>query len=142
MASTTYPRRRRSSQALVVKEGFLNKKGGLWKGWSKRYFMLNRQSLVYFRKEQAVSDSGDQPDLKPMGRLFLSDIVSIETEGIEHKKPLLFILHTKKRAICLQASNAAEQGGWVTAIRKAFNSEGEAEQRDPFRKTLRRLAPG
>lgn len=131
-----------SSRALVVKEGFLNKKG-LLKGWSRRYFTLNRQSLVYFRKEQVSTNL--QPDLKPMGRIFLSDIVSIETakEGSEDiKKALLFTLHTKKRAIHLQASSGAEQGVWVAAIQRALESEGEAEQRDPFRQTLRRLAPG
>lgn len=132
-----------SSQTLVVKEGFLNKKGGILKGWSRRYFMLNKQSLVYFRKEQEVSADDAKSDLRPMGRIFLSDIVSIgATKEGKHRKEFLFTLHTKKRVICLQAFSGAEQGRWVAAIRGALESEGEAEKRDPFRRTLRRLAPG
>lgn len=142
MASGGLPEEQQS--ALVVKEGFLNKKGGILKGWSKRYFMLNRQSLVYFRKEQEVNTDLTEPNLRPMGRIFLSDIVNINTarEGTEHKRSFVFTLHTKKRVIYLQAPSGTEQEGWVAAIRRATESEGEAERRDPFRRTLRRLAPG
>lgn len=130
-------------KTMVVKEGYLNKKGGILKGWSKRYFMLNKQSLVYFRKEQELS-ADVKSDLRPMGRIFLSDIISIDAakEGTEQRRAFVFTLQTKKRVIYLQASGSAEQRGWVAAIQRALESEGEAEKRDPFRRTLRRLAPG
>ena len=133
-------KKRPSSQILVVKEGFLNKKRGILKGWNKRYFMLNKQSLVYFRREQE-SDAGSLPKFSPMGRIFLSDIVSIDKakDEIECRK---FCLYTKKRVIFLQASTTAERESWLCAIRGALESEGEAEKKDPFRRTLRRLAPG
>lgn len=131
------------SQTLVVKEGFLNKKGVVLKTWNRRYFILNKQSLVYFRKEQEVS-ADVKSDLRPMGRIFLSDIVSINSaaEGKEHKRPFVFGMHTKKRVIYLQASNSAEVKEWTAAIQQSLDSEGEAEKKDPFRRTLRRLAPG
>ena len=99
--------------------------------------MLNKQSLVYFRREQELNSK-----LSPLGRIFLSDIVRIDKEGMESRKSFVFILHTKKRGICLQALDDAERKEWMTAIVGAMESEGEAEQQDPFRKTLRKLAPG
>ena len=132
MASPAVKRRERLSSQLVVKEGWMQKKGGILKNWSRRYFILNKQSLVYFRQEQD----------NPLGRIFLSDIVRIEKEGIESKRDFVFLLHTKKRGICLQASSDADKEDWVRVIQETMVSEGEAEQQDPFRKTLRKLAPG
>lgn len=112
------------------------------KNWRRRYFILNRQSLVYFRREQDLEAGSLKPGLSPLGRMFLSDIVNIEKEGIENKKSFIFSLHVKKHAVFLQAHSAEEREGWITAIQSTLESEGEAEKKDPFRKSLRRLAPG
>lgn len=137
MASAEH--RERPPSQLAVKEGFLNKKGGILKSWRRRFFMLNRQSLVYFRREQ---ESSSNHKLSPLGRIFLSDIVNIDKAGIETRKSFVFVLHTKKHAIYLQAFGEEEMDGWVSAIHGAMKLEGEAERKDPFRKTLRKLAPG
>ena len=131
--------RRRRTANLVLKEGFLYKKGGIIKSWTRRYFILNKQSLCYFRREQ---EDGSADNLQPLGRIFLSDIVTIETDGVEKRKAFVFALHTKKRSVLLQAANVDDRESWVTAIRRALESEGEAERKDPFRRTLRKLAPG
>lgn len=131
---------RRGQSSLSIKEGFLHKKGGIIKSWSRRYFILNKQSLVYFKREQNYD--GGKEELQPLGRVFLSDIVTIVTDGVEKKRAFVFALHTKKRAVLLQASSTDDRVGWVEAIKKAMESEGEAEKKDPFRKTLRRLKPG
>ena len=134
-------RRQRQSAAanLIVKEGFLCKKGGLIKSWSRRYFVLNRQCLCYFKR--ALSGMEDA-DLQPMGRVFLSDVVNIETDSVEKKKAFVFALHTRKRGVLLQASNEDDKDKWIAAIRHALESDNKAEKEDPFRKTLRRLKPG
>lgn len=112
------------------------------KSWSRRFFILNKQSLVYFKREQDLTNGQDQEDLQPLGRIFLSDIVTIVTDGVEKKRSFVFALHTKKRAVLLQAASTEDRQGWVEAISRALESEGEAERKDPFRKTLRRLKPG
>ena len=137
--SRTAKKERRPYANLVIKEGFLYKKGGIIKSWSRRYFILNRQSLCYFRNE-THDHLGE--GLDPLGRIFLSDIVKIETEGVEKKKAFVFALHTKKRAVLLQASNNDDRDAWVDSIRHTMESDKEAERKDPFRRTLRRLAPG
>ena len=126
-----------ASSQLMVKEGFLSKKRGIFKSWNRKYFILNKQSLVYFKKEQ----DGGSP-LTPQGRLFLSDITNIDQAVMDMKKQHVFALHTKKRVVLLSASSAAEKDSWLAAIEGALKSEGEAERKDPFRRTLRRLAPG
>ena len=122
---------------LTLKEGFLYKKGGIIKSWARRYFILTHQSLCYFRRERE-----DLEGLEPLGRIFLSDIVKIDTEGIEKKKAFVFALHTKKRAVLLQAANHEDRDKWVEVIRRTLETDKEAERKDPFRKTLRKLAPG
>lgn len=141
-SARAFGNRRRGSANLILKEGFLYKKGGIIKSWSRRYFILNKQSLCYFKREQEVSDGTMQEGLHPLGRVFLSDVVNIETDGAEKKKAFVFALHTKKRAVLLQAANNQDREAWVEAIRRALESEGEAEKKDPFRRTLRKLAPG
>lgn len=102
--------------------------------------MLNKQSLVYFRGEQ--EQDAIESRKTPLGRIFLSDVVTIDTEGLKKNKSFVFALHTKKRAVLLQAQSLEDRDSWVSAIHGALKSEGDAEFKDPFRRTLRRLAPG
>ena len=125
----------RISGSIISKEGFLFKKGGIIKSWSRRYFVLSPQSLCYFRSEV-------HEKLEPLGRIFLSDIVSISTESTEKKKAFVFVLHTKKRAVLLQGANNEDRDKWVECIKRASEIDKEAETKDPFRKSLRRLTPG
>lgn len=125
----------RLSHSIIIKEGFLYKKGGIIKSWSRRFFVLSHQSLCYFRSE-------DHDTLEPLGRIFLSDIVSISTESTEKKKAFVFVLHTKKRAVLLQGSNTEDRDKWVQIIKKSLETDKEAEKKDPFRKSLRKLTPG
>lgn len=125
----------RLSNSIILKDGFLYKKGGIIKSWSRRYFVLSPQSLCYFRSE-------DHEKMEPLGRIFLSDIVSISTEGTEKKKAFVFVLHTKKRAVLLQGANTEDRDKWISAIQRSLEVDREAESKDPFRKSLRRLTPG
>ena len=125
---------------MVLKEGYLCKKGGVIKSWSRRYFVLNHQCLCYFKR--ALNGSEDAARLHPLGRVFLSDIVNIETEGVEKKKAFVFALHTKKRGVLLQAANSDDRDKWVEAVRGALETDKKAEREDPFRRTLRKLKPG
>ena len=148
MASRVGRERVEVRRGLALKEGFLYKKGGIIKSWTRRFFILNKQSLCYFKNELGAScesresKSNSSAELHPMGRVFLSDIVNITTEGVEKKKAFVFALHTKKRAILLQAANSEDKERWAEAIRHTLESDKEAEKKDPFRQTLRRLKPG
>lgn len=125
---------KRSSSALILKEGFLYKKGHFIKIWSRKYFVLSRESLNYFKRENETQE--------PMGRVFLSDVMNITTEGVDTKRSFVFAVFTKRRCTLLQGSNVEDTENWVRAIREALETDKELERKDPFRKTLRRLEPG
>ncbi|KAL5493173.1 hypothetical protein EMCRGX_G014311 [Ephydatia muelleri] len=109
-------------------------KGHIIKIWSRKYFVLTRESLNYFKRESEMRE--------PMGRVFLSDVTDITTEGLDTKRSFVFAVHTKRRCTLLQGSNVEDMENWVRAIREALETDKELERKDPFRKTLRRLEPG
>ena len=43
---------------FTVKEGWLTKRGGAWKNWKKRWFVLEGTNLYYFRKERNERPKG------------------------------------------------------------------------------------
>lgn len=126
----------KGSIGTILKEGFLFKKGGVMKSWSRRYFVLTPQSLSYFKSEL------HQTTRQPLGRIFLSDIVHISTESSEKRKAFVFALLTKKRTVLLQAANTEDKEKWAEAVRRSLETDKEAEKKDPFRRSLRRLTPG
>ena len=134
----------RAPANLLAKEGFLFKKGGIIKSWSRRYCVLNKQSLCYFKHEfdASTQETEGGGGLAPLGRIFLSDVVNIQSEGVEKKKAFVFALHTRKRAVLFQAANTEDKEKWVEAIKVTLESDKEAERKDPFRRTLRKLSPG
>lgn len=125
---------KRNPNSLILKEGFLCKKGNIIKIWSRKYFVLTRESLNYFKRESETRE--------PMGRVFLSDLVNITTKGLETKRSFVFSLNTKRRYTLLQGANVEDMESWVYAIEHARDTDKELERKDPFRKTLRRLEPG
>ena len=112
---------------VVVKEGFLLKRGIL-KSWKSKYFLLNRHTLVYFQREQHIVEGSLKTQLNPQGRVFLSDLVKVKSGGdAGEKKACQFTLHTKKHRIKLQASSIAERDSWRDAILKQWMLESEGE---------------
>lgn len=132
--------RKRTSSVLLLKEGFLFKRGEIIKKWMKRYCVLNPQCLCYFKK-QAHSE-----EVEPLGRVFLDDIINIDNEVSTKKKPFCFALHTdnahKRKTIYFHASNEMDKLAWTDCIKNAKEKERRAERDDPFRKTLKKLTKG
>lgn len=132
--------RERSSSVLLIKEGFLLKRGEIIKKWVRRYCVLNPQCLCYFKKQTHGED------VEPLGRIFLDDIINIDNEASIRKKPFCFCLHTdnghKRKSIYFHASSEAERMEWTGYIKNAKEKERKAERDDPFRKTLKKLTKG
>lgn len=133
--------RKRSSSVLLLKEGYLFKRGEIIKKWVRRYCVLNPQCLCYFKKQTHSSE-----DAEPLGRIFLDDIINIDNEVSLRKKPFCFCLHTdnghKRKSIYFHASSDVERKEWIECIKNAKEKERKAERDDPFRKTLKKLTKG
>ena len=132
--------RRRSSSILLLKEGFLFKRGEIIKKWMRRYCVLNPQCLCYFKKQTL------DEEVEPMGRIFLDDIINVDDEVSAKKKPFCFALNTdnghKRKTIYFHASSNLDRLEWIDHIKRAKEKERKAERDDPFRKTLRKLTKG
>lgn len=133
-------RRRRSSSVLLLKEGFLCKRGEIIKTWMRRYCALNPQCLCYFKNVTR------NEEIEPLGRIFLDDIVDIEPDVVVKKKQHCFVLHTdtghKRKTVYFQASGDLDRTEWIQSIKNAKEKEKRAEKEDPFRKTLKKLTKG
>ena len=94
------------------KEGYLNKRGGIMKGWTKKWFRLKRDSLYYFKSPK---------DQHPIEEILLKDSV-IETTT-KTGKDNCFMISPKFQAkpIYLQAANSSELDGWLSALKKGRN---------------------
>ena len=85
--------------------GVLKKKSpSLIKGYQKRYFMILKEKLVWFKNENQTSDI--------KGSLIISEITSIVPNGSKD-----FEINYSGRKFELRAENTAVRNEWVDSIR-------------------------
>lgn len=91
-----------------IKEGFLVKKGHVRHNWKTRWFVLEDQSLVYYKRKD---------DSEPTGRVPLNGCFLVSPCTEYTKKGGVFRL-TAKDGIeyLLQAANDSERDSWTVAI--------------------------
>ncbi|XP_055703759.1 pleckstrin homology-like domain family B member 1 isoform X2 [Phlebotomus papatasi] len=93
--------------------GYLHKLGATFHGWSRRWFVLDRQkeALVYF---------SDKSERKPRGGSYFTTIDEVYLDHMNTSKSgrphCTFIVKTKKRSYHLQAASDAAARIWIDAI--------------------------
>lgn len=96
---------------LPSKSGWLEKKTtGFVKRWIPRYFLLERQELKYYYKE----------DLKKFGGVLNFNVVTAEVEVKKNK--LMITALGGKRDFCLRAESKKDAVDWAYAISVHINS--------------------
>lgn len=104
-----------------LKEGYLLKRSKHIKRWSKRYFALMHDHIVYFRRKE---DAQGSP--KPSGAWPLSKHM---TCGAESGKNKFHFKTSQAAAKCLLWSDSeADRSEWLEAIRKACSGKGQVGQ--------------
>jgi len=104
-----------SRLADVSKKGFLNKQGGGWASWNKRFFVLAKEAggdtLYYFKSAPADADL-------PEGGICLegADVSSASEDKL--KKKLVVSVITPDRTYFIQATSEAELSEWLTTLRR------------------------
>lgn len=101
-----------------VLEGYMEKVGGDMTGWKKRYFILTKTHLEYFRKYK---------DKKPAGEVSISSkstvrfIDRLEAQG----KSFAFALVPQpgERAYYFACANEADRSLWMGALRRVASGE-------------------
>ncbi|KAI9589688.1 putative leucine-rich repeat-containing protein DDB_G0290503 [Glossina fuscipes] len=93
--------------------GYLHKLGATFHGWSRRWFVLDRQSnaFIYY---------ADKSERKPRGGAYFSTIDEVYLDHLNASKSgrphCTFIVKTKKRSYHLQAASGAAARIWIDAI--------------------------
>ncbi|XP_066426054.1 RAC-beta serine/threonine-protein kinase isoform X2 [Molothrus aeneus] len=108
------------SEALVVKEGWLHKRGEYIKTWRPRYFLLKSDGSFIGYKERPESPEHGLP---PLNNFSVAECQLMRTE---RPRPNTFVIR------CLQ---------WTTVIERTFHVD-TAEEREQWLRAIQAVASG
>ncbi|KAK9136120.1 hypothetical protein Syun_015450 [Stephania yunnanensis] len=103
----------------VFKSGplYISSKGIGWTSWKKRWFILTRTSLVFFRTDpSAIPQRGSEVNLTLGG----IDLNSSGSVVVKDDKKLLTVLFPDGRAFTLKAETTEDLYDWKTALESAL----------------------
>uniref|UniRef100_A0A6P7F986 RAC serine/threonine-protein kinase n=1 Tax=Diabrotica virgifera virgifera TaxID=50390 RepID=A0A6P7F986_DIAVI len=112
------------SKELIVKEGWLQKRGEHWKNWRPRYFiLLNYGALVGFK-----SKLEDYYHVEPLNNF---TVKGCQIMSIDRPKPFTFIIRglqwttVIERMFCVESEQEREE--WVAAIKMVSEKISDCE---------------
>ncbi|XP_062099955.1 rho GTPase-activating protein REN1-like [Humulus lupulus] len=106
----------------VFKSGplFISSKGIGWTSWKKRWFILTRTSLVFFRSDpSAVPQKGSEVNLT-LGGIDLNNSGSVVVKADKKLLTVLFPDGRDGRAFTLKAETSEDLNEWKTALESAL----------------------
>lgn len=104
----------------VHKEGFLTKEGGNFKTWKKRWFVLNGDTLKYYKN----FPQGEKR--KELGVIDLNTIQVVE-EGMRGKRQVIW-LKGNSRTWYLLADHPDEEADWLNVLRSQIDAIRRSER--------------
>jgi len=106
------------SKSDTFHEGFLTKKGKIIKSWKKRWFVIHRGEMSYYKKQIQQSSGGKSK--KPShvtGSFTVEKCLCGPVQLMSDTKEFAFRITTPKRSYCLVAANAQEFEIWKEKIK-------------------------
>ncbi|KAG2674690.1 hypothetical protein I3760_13G149700 [Carya illinoinensis] len=124
MAATlaAFERPRAGASNTVFKSGplFISSKGIGWKSWKKRWFILTRTSLVFFKNDpSALPQKGGEVNLT-LGGIDLNNSGSVVVREDKKLLTVLFPDGRDGRAFTLKAETSEDLYEWKTALEHAL----------------------
>eukprot|EP00250_Pteridium_aquilinum_P008375 c17899_g1_i1 orf=529-3237(+) len=116
---TPYERTRGRGTSMVFKSGplYISSKGLGWKSWKRRWFILTRTSLFFYKSDPNVpSLKGGETNLA-LGGIDLNNSGSVL---VRTDKKLLTVLFPDGRAFTLKAETLEDLDEWKAALEKAL----------------------
>jgi hypothetical protein len=102
-------------------KSYLTKRGGTFKTWRKRWFVLEAFTLQYYKRE------GDK---KPKAAVSIGPkckvLPSVSNKKIKKKRPNAFCLETEGRTYYLDCDDNATKSDWLFNIRKTIEMAKDA----------------
>ncbi|XP_024996653.1 rho GTPase-activating protein 7-like isoform X2 [Cynara cardunculus var. scolymus] len=117
-----FTRPRNGATNTVFKSGplFISSKGLGWKSWKKRWFILTRTSLVFFKNDpSALSQRGSEVNLT-LGGIDLNNSGSVVVREDKKLLTVLFPDGRDGRAFTLKAETPEDLYEWKTALEHAL----------------------
>ncbi|XP_044481885.1 rho GTPase-activating protein 7 isoform X2 [Mangifera indica] len=117
-----FERPRTGGSNTVFKSGplFISSKGIGWKSWKKRWFILTRTSLVFFKNDpSALPQRGGEVNLT-LGGIDLNNSGSVVVREDKKLLTVLFPDGRDGRAFTLKAETAEDLYEWKTALEHAL----------------------
>ncbi|XP_051502962.1 pleckstrin homology domain-containing family A member 1-like isoform X3 [Myxocyprinus asiaticus] len=108
-----YIHTRAAQDQTVIKAGYCVKQGALMKNWKRRYFVLEQNSMSYFKSEQ---------EREPLRVILLKDVHKVQEckHGEIMMRDNLFEVVTTSRTFYVQADSPEEMHSWIKAISGAI----------------------
>ncbi|XP_008377539.2 rho GTPase-activating protein 7 isoform X1 [Malus domestica] len=122
LAAFERPLRPAASNTQVFKSGplFISSKGIGWKSWKKRWFILTRTSLVFFKNDpSALPQRGGEVNLT-LGGIDLNNSGSVVVREDKKLLTVLFPDGRDGRAFTLKAETSEDLYEWKTALELAL----------------------
>jgi len=119
---TAFERPRIGTSNTVFKSGplFISSKGLGWKSWKKRWFILTRTSLVFFRNDpSALPQRGGEVNIT-LGGIDLNNSGSVVVREDKKLLTVLFPDGRDGRAFTLKAETSEDLYEWKTALEHAL----------------------
>lgn len=110
----------------------MEKKTGLLSIWRNRYFVLMRDLLCYFKRED------QKESMTPSGRIFFGDIVTIE-KFTKRSRPFCIVITEEEKKHLMSCSSENERDAWLDAINDGKNHHHKQEKFDPVRRKSARI---
>ena len=111
------PHRQSNTESLhpPMYSSFMSKRGGTFKTWRKRWFVLEAFTLCYYKKE------GDKrPKATVSIDVNCNVLPSVENKKIKKKRPNAFCLVTRGRTYYLDCEDNKTKSNWLFNIRKTI----------------------
>lgn len=98
---------------MVKKSGYLNKQGGNWKNWKRRFFVLQGPFLIYYEDENSPT---------PNGIVFLEGCSLEICSSVKCGRDYCFevIPEERKRTFILQGNSENHRDGWMMSLKQAI----------------------
>ncbi|XP_052009700.1 pleckstrin homology domain-containing family A member 1-like isoform X2 [Xyrauchen texanus] len=108
-----YMHTRAAQDQTVIKAGYCVKQGALMKNWKRRYFVLEQNSMSYFKSEQ---------EREPLRVILLKEVHKVQDckHGEIMMRDNLFEVVTSSRTFYVQADSPEEMHSWIKAISGAI----------------------
>uniref|UniRef100_A0A7I4EN77 Rho-GAP domain-containing protein n=2 Tax=Physcomitrium patens TaxID=3218 RepID=A0A7I4EN77_PHYPA len=118
------------SNNLVYKSGplYISSKGLGWKSWKRRWFILTRTSLVFFKNDPSTYPAKGGDMNLTLGGIDLNNSGSgrVSSVLVRAEKKLLTVLFPDGRAFTLKAETVEDVDEWKDALERALQAAPNA----------------